>query len=131
MRGDKADHRNATITNSSAELSLHAFRSSRHAVLCEELFAKHKLILAAEIMPRRFWRKWQSRIYDGPTGRRDAELDERTKWVALLADFLNNSQTPMGLLLCENPSNMQLFEGAGLGSSLGLYSFSGLDAFSR
>ena len=54
-----------------------------------------------------------SRVYDVLIGRRDAEQDERSTWLTLLADFLKKSFTPLGLLLCEGASDKQLL-GPGL-----------------
>ena len=102
----RADCRDATKTLSSGEVWLHAFRSSRQVVLREHTFAKDQLIFAAgrnQATP--FSDEVAVPCSRRPKGRRDAELNEGTKWLAVLAEFLENS-----LLLCENPSNKQFLE---------------------
>ena len=50
-------------------------------------------------------------MYEGPTAQKDAESAERDRWIALLADLLRSTDTPMGRLIHENPSNVQLLGG--------------------
>ena len=47
----------------------------------------------------------------GTAARKDAEAAERARWVALLADLLRNTSTPMGRLLRESPPDSQLLGG--------------------
>ena len=47
----------------------------------------------------------------GPKARKDAETAERDRWIQLLANLLRSTDTPMGKLIRENPSNIQLLEG--------------------
>ena len=70
-----------------------------------------QLVIAADLKPRKFRTKWQRAVYDGPTARKDAELAERDRWVQLLANSLRSTDTPMGRLISENPSNVQLLGG--------------------
>ena len=46
-----------------------------------------------------------------PTARQDAESAERNRCIDLLASVLRNTDTPMGRLLRENPSNTKLLGG--------------------
>ena len=75
--------------------------------------ASDQLVLAAELKPRKFRSKWQRIVFEGPTARKDMEDAERARWVASLGDLLRHTDTPMGRLLRENPSNLQLL-GSGL-----------------
>ena len=75
--------------------------------------ASDQLVLASELKPRKFRTKWQRIIYEGPTARKDMEDSERSRWVAFFGDLLRHTDTPMGRLLRENPSNIQLL-GSGL-----------------
>ena len=70
-----------------------------------------QLVMAADLKPRKFRTKWQRAVYDGPTARKDAELAERDRWVQLLANSLRSTDTPMGRLIRENPSNVQFLGG--------------------
>ena len=72
-----------------------------------------QLVLTAELKPRKFRSKWQRIVFEGPTARKDMEDAERARWVASLGDLLRHTDTPMGRLLRENPSNLQLL-GSGL-----------------
>ena len=45
------------------------------------------------------------------TARKDAESAERDRWIQLLANLLRSTDTPMGKLIRENPSNVQLLGG--------------------
>ena len=73
--------------------------------------AQSAAMLAADLKSRRFRTKWQQASYEGPTARKDAESAERSRWLSLLADLLRNTDTPMGRLLRENPTNSQLLGG--------------------
>ena len=50
---------------------------------------------------------------ESPTARKDLENAERSRWVASFGDLLRHTDTPMGRLMRENPSNIQLL-GSGL-----------------
>ena len=70
-----------------------------------------QLLMLADWKPRRFRTEWQKLAYEGPTARRDAEQDLRSKYVRILAE-LRFTDTPMGKLLREEPKNAELI-GAG------------------
>ena len=55
---------------------------------------------------------------EGPAARKDAESTERGRWVALLADLLRSTNTPMGRLQRENPSTVQLLGAGGRAGTL-------------
>ena len=67
--------------------------------------------LVADLKPRKFRTRWQRAVYDGPTARKDAEAAERDRWIQLLANLLRSTDTPMGKLIRESPSNIQLLGG--------------------
>ena len=81
-----------------------------------------QLLIAADLKPRKFRTKWQRAVYDGPSARKDADLAERGRWVQLLANLLRSTDTPMGRLIRENPSNVQFLGG---GRRAGYASFPG------
>ena len=84
-------------------------RESDHRAAVEKI--ADQLVVAADMRPKRFRTKWQRAIYEGPTARKDAETAERDRWIQLLANLLRSTDTPMGKLIRENPSNIQLLGG--------------------
>ena len=83
-------------------------KKQRDTQILHSSAASDQLVLAAELKPRRLRSKWQRIVYEGPTARKDMENAERARWVASLGDLLRHTDTPMGRLLRENPSNLQL-----------------------
>ena len=100
------------VTDSAAFMSLAALRreSSEHQASVE-VSISDQLAIAADVRPKKFRTKWQRIVYDGPTARKDAESAERDRWIQLLANLLRSTDTPMGRLIRENPSNIQLLGG--------------------
>ena len=76
--------------------------------LVEASSVADQLVIAADLKPRKFRTKWQQAVCEGPAARKDAESTERGRWVAVLADLLRSTITPMGRLQRENPSTVQL-----------------------
>ena len=62
--------------------------------------------------PTSFRTKFQRVLYEGATARKDAEEDERSRWLHILAGIVLNTDTPMAKMLREKPGNAQLL-GAG------------------
>ena len=85
-------------------------RESEHRASVENSISD-QLVIAADMRPKKFRTKWQRIVYDGPTARKDAESAERDRWIQLLANLLRSTDTPMGKLIKENPSNVQLLGG--------------------
>ena len=85
-------------------------RESEHRASVE-VSISDQLVIAADMRPKKFRTKWQRIVYDGPTARKDAESAERDRWIQLLANLLRSTDTPMGKLIKENPSNIQLLGG--------------------
>ena len=101
----------ASISDSMASTALSALRrESEHRASLEKSIAD-QMVIAADMRPKRFRTKWQRIVYDGPTARKDAETAERDRWIQLLANLLRSTDTPMGKLIRENPSNVQLLGG--------------------
>ena len=99
------------VSDSAASTALVALRrESEHRASVEKSIAD-QLVIAADMRPKRFRTKWQRIAYDGPTARKDAETAERDRWIQLLANLLRSTDTPMGKLIKENPSNIQLLGG--------------------
>ena len=101
------------LTDAEAERLLVIDKKQRDTQILRSSAASDQLVLAAELKPWRFRSKWQRIVYEGPTARKDMENAERSRWVASLGDLLRHTDTPMGRLLRENPSNLQLL-GSGL-----------------
>ena len=104
-----------SLTDAEAERLLIIDKKQRDTQILHSSAASDQLVLAAELKLRRFRSKWQRIVYEGPTARKDMENAERSRWVASLGDLLRHTDTPMGRLLRENPSNLQLL-GSGLGA---------------
>ena len=102
-----------SLTDAEAERLLIIDKKQRDTQILHSSAASDQLVLAAELKPRRFRSKWQRIVYEGPTARKDLENAERSRWVASLGDLLRHTDTPMGRLMRENPSNIQLL-GSGL-----------------
>ena len=99
------------VTDSAASMTLAALRrESEHRASVEKSISD-QLVIAADVRPRRFRTKWQRIVYHGPTARKDAESAERDRWIQLLANLLRSTDMPMGRLIRENPSNVQLLGG--------------------
>ena len=99
------------VSDSAASTSLVALRRETQHRASVEKSILDQLVIAADMRPRRFRTKWQRIVYDGPTARKDAETAERDRWIQLLANLLRSTDTPMGKLIRENPSNIQLLGG--------------------
>ena len=100
-----------STTDSMASAALSAFREEAGRRATEFGTIGDQLAIAADIKPKRFRTKWHRAIYDGPTARKDAEAAERDRWIPLLANLLRSTDTPMGKLIRESPSNIQLLGG--------------------
>ena len=101
----------AAVSDSIASTALSALRQeSEHRASIEKSIAD-QLAVAADLRPKRFRTKWQRAVFDGPTARKDAEASERDRWIQLLANLLRSTDTPMGKLIRESPSNIQLLGG--------------------
>ena len=100
------------VSDSAASMTLVVAlrRESEHRASIEKSSAD-RLVIAADMRPKRFRTKWQRIVCDGPTARKDAETAERDRWIQLLANLLRSTDTPMGKLIRENPSNIQLLGG--------------------
>ena len=91
--------------------ALYAFRCDAERQAAERGTVRDQLMVAADIRPKKFRTKWQRAVYDGPTARKDAEAAERVRWIQLLANLLRPTDTPMGKLIRDSPSNIQLLGG--------------------
>ena len=97
-----------SISDSMASTALSALRRESELRASLEKSIADQLVIAADMRPKRFRTKWQRAVCDGPTARKDAEASERDRWIQLLANLLRSTDTPMGKLIRENPSNIQL-----------------------
>ena len=101
----------ASVSDSMASMALLALRreSDHRGAVAKTI--TDQLVVAVDTKSKRFRTKWQRAIYEGPTARKDAETAERDRWIQLLANLLRSTDTPMGKLIRENPSNIQLLRG--------------------
>ena len=67
--------------------------------------AADQFALAALEKPQRYFTRLQKLLFSDPTARKDAEDDEKNRWVGSLADLLRGTDTPTGKLIQEKPSN--------------------------
>ena len=74
--------------------------------------------LAAIDQPRRYQLRLRQLLYSGPTARNDGEDAEHSKCVRVLADLLRGTDTPMRLLLSEQPGNVNPLGGGRRASTL-------------
>ena len=109
---ERADRRNAGITNFSAAGWLHLQRKSLRESEKSERDAIDQLVLASEIKPRKFRSRCHQQAFQGPSARQDAEAAERAKWLHVLADILLSTPTPMGDPLRADPAARKIL-GAG------------------
>ena len=101
----------ASISDSMASTALSELRKKDAQRAAEVISISDQLVIAADLKPKKFRTTWPRSVYDGPTARKDAELAERDRWVQLLANLLRSTDTPMGRLIRENPSGIQLLGG--------------------
>ena len=101
----------ASISDSMAAAGLSVFRREADQRAIGIGSIGDQRVIAADLKPRKFRTRWQRAVHDGPTARRDAELAERDRWVQLLANLRRSTETPMGRLIREHPSNVQLLGG--------------------
>ena len=96
---------------SAASMTLDALRRESEHRASVEVSISDQMVIAADLRLKKFRTRWQRIVYDGPTARKDAESAERDRWIQLLANLLRSTDTPMGKLIRENPSNVQLLGG--------------------
>ena len=100
-----------SVTDSAASMTLDALRRESEHRASVEVSISDQMVIAADLRPKKFRTRWQRVVFDGPTARKDAEAAERDRWIQLLANLLRSTDTPMGKLIRENPSNVQLLGG--------------------
>ena len=94
------------LSDAEAERLLMLNKKQRDTQILNSSAASDQLVLVAELKPRRFRSKWQR--LSTKDQQLDSETAEGSRWVAFLADLLRHTDTPMGRLMRENPSNIQL-----------------------
>ena len=99
------------VTDTAASMTLDALRRESEHRASVEVSISDQMVIAADLRPKKFRTRWQRIVYDGLTARKDAESAERDRWIQLLANLLRSTNTPMGKLIRENPSNVQLLGG--------------------
>ena len=106
---ERDDERKRSWTNVSAALELAERKKGFESSKKEEKQTKDQFLLAATQRPLRFRSRLQ---YEGATARKDAEEDERSRWLHVPAGIVSNTDTPMGRLLRDKPGGVTLL-GAG------------------
>ena len=97
-------------------LWLSAFKDSQQEIDRKARIEADRAKAAWNQKPKRYKTRFERTLYSGPTPRKDAEEEERTRWVHELALLVSGSDTPMGKLLSEQPGNVSVL-GAGLRAS--------------
>ena len=100
-----------SISDAAAASALSHLRQEAQRMALEVISVSDQLVIAADLRPKKLRTRWQRAVYDGPTARKDAEAAERDRWIQLLSNLLRSSETPMGKLIRESPSNVQLLGG--------------------
>ena len=108
----RAQQKYTAISEATAEMELVRAKKTQLVKSDAERTMADQLLMLADWKPRRFRTKWQKLAYEGPTARRDAEQDLRSKYVRILAELLRFTDTPIKKLLREEPKNAELI-GAG------------------
>ena len=100
-----------SISDAAAASALSNLRQEAQRKTLEVSSISDQLVIAADLRPKKFRTRWQRAVYDGPTARKDAEAAERDRWIQLLSNLLRSSETLIGKLIRESPSNVQLLGG--------------------
>ena len=104
--------------NLEAALELHELKEKVREQERAQKRVLDQFAAAANLPQRRYHARYQTRLEEGPTARRDAEDAERLRWVTLLSELLRSTQTPMGQILSTKPGNTQLHGGGKRASTL-------------
>ena len=107
---ERRQQRYMMLSEAEAAMKLEQHREQQGAQTQVEQHLSDQLVMLAELKPRRLRTRWQKMSYDGPTGRRDAEQDLRTKGLCGCCQSCSEAQ----IRRWENcsPSNVELL-GAG------------------
>ena len=100
-----------SISDAAAATALSNMKQEAQRKALEVSTISDQLVMAADLRPKKFRTRWERAVYDRPTARKDAEAAERDRWIQLLSNLLKSSDTPMGKLIRESPSNIQLLGG--------------------
>ena len=106
------DSRKSHWNNETVALSLAAQRKAQEESERLERHSKNQFLLAAIKPPSTYRTKFQKIAYEGATARKDAEDDERLRWLHILAGIVQNTETPMAAILRERSGDIRLL-GAG------------------
>ena len=106
------DHRKSLWGTGSAAVTLVAQKKAQEEKVRLERNSKDHFLLAAIQKRTAFRTRLQKILYEGATARKDAEEDERSRWLHIPAGIVQNTETPVARLLKENPGNTRLL-GAG------------------
>ena len=112
---ERDDERKASWDNVSAAAALAAQRKVQEDKL--DTHSRDQFLLAAIQKPTSVRTKFQRVLYEGATARKDAEEDERSRWLHILAGIILNTDTPMAKMR-EKPGNAQLLGAGKLASTL-------------
>ena len=100
------------LDNPEADLFVHNFHRNQRRAATVEKSTADMFAQAVALPPRRYKTRLERTLFSGPTPRKDAEEQERSRWILVLATLLMDTPTPVGQLLKANPSDFQ-YLGAG------------------
>ena len=106
------DRRKSSWDSATATAALAAKRRAQDDQVRLETQSKDQFLSAAFQKLVAFRTRLQKILFEGATARKDAEDDERSRWLHILAGIIQNTNTPMAILLREKPGQTQLI-GAG------------------
>ena len=101
----RAHIRAVSMTDAEATMELESHQRKKNSEERAGVLLAGQLVMLAELKPRKFRTRMQRLAYEGPTARRDAEADVRSKYLRILANILKNTETPMEQLLREDRKN--------------------------
>ena len=92
------DHRKSLWNNESAAVTPAAQKKAQEEKVRVERDSKDNFLLAAIHKLAAFRTRLQKILYEGATARKDAEEDERSRWLRILAGIVQNTDIPMARL---------------------------------
>ena len=89
------DRRKSFWNNETAAVTPAAQRKAQEEKVTLERHSKDQFFLAAIQTPAAFRTRFQKIAYEGATARKDAEEDERLRWLHILAGIVQSAERPL------------------------------------
>ena len=88
--------RTTFLDNPQADLFVHEFHKSQRLAATEEKSTADMFAQAVALPPRRYKTRLERTLFSGPTPRKDAEEQERSRWILVLATLLMDTPHACG-----------------------------------